>query len=402
MKKRNTFVGITLLLVGALMGGIGAVPIRAATCPSATSTATSGDVPVTGTVRACASVAATNYRVTVVAKQGTATTTIFDVKPVALDSTETVVGTWALGTTGTYTVITKLLRSGALVTKSTITVTVGGTTPPPAADYDVAAAGDIATSGNGDTKTSDLVLALNPRQVYTLGDNVYPSGTATPAPYIEKYGPTWGRFLAKTFPTVGNHDYYPKLTGGGYGGPGGYQAYFADSAGGGDLNYSHTFDEWLVVHLDSEGPTATALAHLEGQLASTSTSCQIVISHHPYHLVGRARQRREAAGHLGRIGRRERRDRPERPRAQLRALRSGERHHAVRGRDGRCCNSSVRGDPAWVDQAHHRQRQPRRAGDRHQPDRMDRRLHRGRRVDRAGLGSRGMRGMTLRSVSRRG
>jgi acid phosphatase type 7 len=282
VKKRNTIVGFTLLAVMALVGGIGAVPIQAATCPSATSTATSGDAPVTGTIRACASVAATNYRVTVLAKQGTATTTIFDVKPVALDSTEKVVGTWTLATSGTYTIITKLLRSGALVTKSTITVTVGGTTPPPPSNYDIAAAGDIATSANGDTKTSNLVLALNPQQVYTLGDNVYPSGTATPAPYIEKYGPTWGRFLAKTFPTVGNHDYYPKLTGGGYGGPGGYQTYFADSAGGGDLNYSHTFDEWLVVHLDSEGPTATALAHLEAQLASTSTSCQIVISHHPY------------------------------------------------------------------------------------------------------------------------
>jgi len=282
VKKRNTFVGITLLLVGALLGSMGVVPTWAVTCPSATSTATSGDAPVTGTVRACASVAATNYRVTVVAKQGTVKTTIFDVKPVALDSTEMMVGTWALGTSGTYTIITKLLRSGSLVTKSTITVTVGGTTPPPPSTYDVAAAGDIATSGNGDLKTSNLVLALNPRQVYTLGDNVYPSGTATPAPYIEKYGPTWGRFLDKTFPAVGNHDYYPKLSGGGYGGPDGYQAYFADSAGGGDLNYSHTFDGWLVVHLDSEGPTSPALAHLEGQLASTSTSCQIVISHHPY------------------------------------------------------------------------------------------------------------------------
>jgi hypothetical protein len=148
------------------------------------------------------------------------------------------------------------------------------TTPPPTGSVTIAAAGDIATGGGGDTQTSNLVLSLNPDQVYTLGDNVYPSGTGSPAPYQNLYAPTWGRFLAKTYPTVGNHDYYS-------GGPGGYLAYFGEP-----LQYSHTAGEWLVIHLDSQGPSTTALNFLRNTLNASDAACEIVMWHHPRYSSG--------------------------------------------------------------------------------------------------------------------
>jgi acid phosphatase type 7 len=40
--------------------------------------------------------------------------------------------------------------------------------------------------------------------VFTLGDNVYDAGL--PREFDECYGPTWGRFAARTLPVLGNHD----------------------------------------------------------------------------------------------------------------------------------------------------------------------------------------------------
>jgi len=148
-------------------------------------------------------------------------------------------------------------------------------TPPPPGDVvRIAAAGDIATGGDGDTKTSDLVRALSPDQVYTLGDNVYPEGTGTVAPFEALYAPTWGRFASLTFPTVGNHDYYG-------GGPGGYLAYF-----GRPLQYSHVAGNWLIVHLDSQGPSATALIFLRSTLEADDHLCEMVLWHHPRYSSG--------------------------------------------------------------------------------------------------------------------
>ena len=43
----------------------------------------------------------------------------------------------------------------------------------------VAGAGDIADGGSGDEATAQLLDSLDPDAVITLGDNAYPSGTAT-------------------------------------------------------------------------------------------------------------------------------------------------------------------------------------------------------------------------------
>ena len=66
-------------------------------------------------------------------------------------------------------------------------------------------AGDIA--GNPwteDTATATLVSGI-PGSVFTIGDNVYPNGTAQE--FTDWYEPTWGAFKSRTRPAPGNHDY---------------------------------------------------------------------------------------------------------------------------------------------------------------------------------------------------
>src|SRR5688572_12554909 len=77
--------------------------------------------------------------------------------------------------------------------------------PASAAEAYLVAAGDIASCvGAADTVTAALV-SVSLGTVATLGDNVYNNGTA--AQFQNCYGPTWGRFKARTRPSVGNHDY---------------------------------------------------------------------------------------------------------------------------------------------------------------------------------------------------
>jgi hypothetical protein len=138
----------------------------------------------------------------------------------------------------------------------------------------VAAAGDIATGGNGDTKTSNLVLAMNVDAGITLGDNVYPSGGPTPTRYNQLFDPAWGR-IAPLYMGVGNHDYYD-------GGPGGYLAY-----SGRPLQYTQALgDGWLLVHVDSQGPQSTAVNFLESALENSDAVCEIVAYHHPHKSSG--------------------------------------------------------------------------------------------------------------------
>ena len=66
-------------------------------------------------------------------------------------------------------------------------------------------AGDIGDcTMTGSARTAQLIDAID-GIVFTAGDNAYPSGTAEQ--FRDCYGPTWGRFLARTRPSVGNHEY---------------------------------------------------------------------------------------------------------------------------------------------------------------------------------------------------
>ena len=81
----------------------------------------------------------------------------------------------------------------------------------------VTIAGDI---GGREEDTARLVEAVDPDYVLSAGDNAYPDGTSDD---YEKYDETWGRFLGKTYPAPGNHDYHDEA-----GDPPYYYTYFAD------------------------------------------------------------------------------------------------------------------------------------------------------------------------------
>ncbi len=119
--------------------------------------------------------------------------------------------------------------------------------------YTVAAAGDIATSGSsssGAAATARTVTSLNTTAVLTLGDNAYPDGTA--ADFSTKYGPTWGAFRNKTWPSPGNHEYRTS-------GASGYFGYFSGRVNG-KAYYAVNIGRWRVYSLNSEIPTGAGSA----------------------------------------------------------------------------------------------------------------------------------------------
>jgi hypothetical protein len=66
-------------------------------------------------------------------------------------------------------------------------------------------AGDISRCDNThDTATARLVASI-PGTVFTAGDNAYKEGSLYQ--FRHCYAPTWGRFKARTKPSVGNHEY---------------------------------------------------------------------------------------------------------------------------------------------------------------------------------------------------
>ena len=160
--------------------------------------------------------------------------------------------------------------------------------------YTVYAAGDIARCRHPDARWSGAAdtaavvaagLAADPSAVVlTLGDHTYPRGTA--AEFANCYGPTWGRFKDRTWPSPGNHEYYTRDAA-----P--YFAYFGARAGRG--YYSLRLGHWLVVSLDSNlapGPHAAQLAWLKAELdkhapaESTVRPCTLAFWHHPLYSSG--------------------------------------------------------------------------------------------------------------------
>ena len=134
----------------------------------------------------------------------------------------------------------------------------------------ITAAGDIATTGAGDSRTADLIQTLAPRRVLTLGDNAYPDGTLEQ--FIDRYHPTWGAFRWKTSPSPGNHDYHTA-------GAAGYFNYFGSRAPA--ANYTYVIGEWRMVSLNSATNRSAALTFLRSVLNSDSHLCELVYFHHP-------------------------------------------------------------------------------------------------------------------------
>jgi hypothetical protein len=121
----------------------------------------------------------------------------------------------------------------------------------------LAAAGDIAcdstvpefhaTLGSGSScqmrATSDLLLAMHPDVVATLGDNQYSNASLTE--FESSFDPTWGRLKAQIHPAIGNHEIETDPTGSGY------FDYFGAAAGDPTKGYySYNLGAWHVVVLN--------------------------------------------------------------------------------------------------------------------------------------------------------
>ena len=137
-------------------------------------------------------------------------------------------------------------------------------------------AGDIASCvSNGDESTAALLDSI-PGTVFTLGDNVYESGT--PGEYQDCYEPTWGRHKARTRPAPGNHDYETRNATG-------YFGYFGSSAGD-PLKGYYSFDlaDWHIIVLNDNIARSAGSPQerwLRADLAAHPKSCTLAYWHAP-------------------------------------------------------------------------------------------------------------------------
>lgn len=161
---------------------------------------------------------------------------------------------------------------------------VAATNPPVTAV--LVAAGDIAScTSKGDDATARLLDDM-PGTIVTLGDNVYPSGTATQ--FRDCYGPTWGRQLVRTRPAPGNHDYLTS-------GAAAYFDYFGAAAGDPATGYyAYDLGAWRIYALNSNcgdiggcGTGSPEVAWLQGDLADNPHQCVLAYWHDPRYSSGR-------------------------------------------------------------------------------------------------------------------
>jgi len=141
----------------------------------------------------------------------------------------------------------------------------------------IAAAGDIAKQGgpsDANEQTADLIVALAPTAVLTLGDNQYDDGELSE--FLDSYDLTWGQFKNITHPAPGNHDYHVE-------GAQGFFDYFGDAADPPDGYYSFDLGTWHLIALNSgEGSISDdQLAWVRRDLRSDDHRCELAYWHHP-------------------------------------------------------------------------------------------------------------------------
>ncbi len=140
-------------------------------------------------------------------------------------------------------------------------------------------AGDIAGCDSVDDEATAALLDGTDGTVFTLGDNVYESGTTSE--FAECYEPSWGRHKARTRPAPGNHDYETAQAS-----P--YYAYFGAAAG--DPNkgyYSYSVGTWHIIVLNSNcedvgGCHAGSPQEqwLRADLGANPSTCTLAYWHH--------------------------------------------------------------------------------------------------------------------------
>jgi Calcineurin-like phosphoesterase len=168
-------------------------------------------------------------------------------------------------------------------TQPTLPVVRPPTTPPPQptpppvfAPQTFAGAGDIALCDQGNSIGVGKLLDTVGGTLFTLGDNAYMNGTFSE--FENCYGPTWGRWKARTRPTPGNHEYHTP-------GASAYFEYFGANAGPPGLGYySFELGAWHVISLNSEIDTGRNSAQgiwLQNDLATNRSKCTIAYWHKP-------------------------------------------------------------------------------------------------------------------------
>jgi hypothetical protein len=149
-------------------------------------------------------------------------------------------------------------------------------------------AGDIADCDRfQDEATADAVARI-PGTVFTLGDNVYPTGTKDT--FANCYGRTWGRqgIKERTRPTAGGNEY--KVPG-----AAGYFGYFGAAAGDPATGYyAYDAGAWRVYVLNSAcheiggcEPGSAQERWLRDDLALHPATCVLAMWHVPLFTSGR-------------------------------------------------------------------------------------------------------------------
>ena len=143
-------------------------------------------------------------------------------------------------------------------------------------------AGDICEKGGSAALMTAALIEANPdATVFTAGDNSNDAGGI--GPYTECYGATWGPFLGRTHPAMGNHDVYERagLS---------YWQYFGASDGSPNQGW-YSYDmagKWHVIVLNSNCDTVGGCGAgspeekwLRADLAAHPKTHIIAIWHHP-------------------------------------------------------------------------------------------------------------------------
>jgi acid phosphatase type 7 len=157
------------------------------------------------------------------------------------------------------------------------TPTVHSQTETPVEDDPVfVGAGDIASCGLPNDEATAKLLDGIEGTMFTAGDNVYNSGTASE--FQQCYEPTWGRHKKRTRPSPGNHDY-------GSLGAAPYFDYFGENAGPkGRGYYSFDLGAWHIISLNSNiaaGANSEQVKWLRDDLVQNKAVCTLAYWHHP-------------------------------------------------------------------------------------------------------------------------